>query len=274
MITPSSPLRGLPLAVVDCESTGLPPDGRVVEVAVVHVDVSPESVPRVVLSERVNPGCPISEGARRTHGITDADVAACPTWLEVLPRVMAACNGRVVTAYNVPADWGFMIASGGSPAPWDAWLDLHVVATSLDKYAHSLGQVAARYGVSLDAHGATGDAVTTALVARPLLRDWWRQVRPGSVYNRMGEIEPDGEEIASAEPTVGGLLSWQRRAAIAQEADFVAFVQRKHGTHGERPDTPWHSLLGLAPPSWPEPPRPTWRVERDGTVVRIEEVPS
>lgn len=251
MIRSDSPLKGLPLAVVDCEATGLPPDGRVVEVAVVHLDLTPESVPRVAMTARVNPGCPISEKAFEKHGITDADVADAPTWAGVLPAVMDACAGRVVTAYNVPADWRFMVASGGSPATWDAWLDLHVVAQWLNRYEHSLGQVAARYGIALDAHGATGDAVTTALVARPLLREWWADWHAH-----------DGTTLAE-------VLAWQHEAARVAEADFCEWLRNK-GARGNRPDCAWHELLGAPLPAWPEPPAPTWRVEKDGRVVPAE----
>lgn len=251
MIDPSTLLRGLPLAVVDCESTGLPPTGLVVEVAVVHLTLAPDSVPVVAYTSRINPGVPIPAAATEVHGITDPDVKDAPTWAEAFPFVDAACKGRVVTAYNVPADWGFMCASGASPAPWGAWLDLHVVARWLNRYEHGLAQVATRYGIALDAHGATGDAVATALVARPLLREWW------------------ADWHAHDGMTLGELLEWQQHAALSAEADFVSFLHKK-GARGKKPDSPYHVLTGTPEPYWPPPPAPTFRIDKAGNVVPVE----
>jgi DNA polymerase III epsilon subunit-like protein len=261
-LPPETPLRGLPLAVVDCEATDLPGTGRIVEIAVVHLTLAPDCVPVVAYTSKVRPvdadgrQIPSERGALKAHGLTDESLATAPTWAEVFTAVDAACKDRVIVAYNVPADHAFMCASGASPAPWNVWLDLHVVARHLNRYEHSLAQVAERHGFALDAHGATGDAVQTALLARPLLLAWWRLWT--------GESAQD--------PTLGDLLTWQHEAVVRQEREFVAYLVKK-GARGEAPDSPWHAMLGVDPPPWPEPPKATHRVERDGRVVPVEGTP-
>lgn len=256
----SALLRGLRLAVIDCETTGLPPGAHVVEVAVVHLTIERDARPVVALSSRVRPPIPIPPEATRKHGITDADVADAPTWAEILPRVREAIDGRVVTAFHAPADFAFTTdeqdrLGEGPIAPWP-WLDLHVIARDSNKYEHNLSAVATRQGIALDAHGAAGDAVATALLARPLLSSWRARNRYGT-----GPALP---------PTLADLLGWQRDAALSQEAEFVAYL-RSRGARGRRPDSPWHDLEGIEPPPWPDPPPPTWRIEKDGRVVPVEE---
>lgn len=68
-----------PLAVFDIESTGIMPQrDRIVEIAVLKIFPDGRSQNTV---RRLNPEMPIPPGATAVHGITDADVADCPTFL-------------------------------------------------------------------------------------------------------------------------------------------------------------------------------------------------
>lgn len=98
---------GIPVAVVDIETTGLYPGGdRIVEIAVVRVEHNQE--PTLLLDTLVNPRRAVS--ATEIHGITDADVADAPTFEEVAGNLLAAVSGCVFASYNVYFDAKFVQA--------------------------------------------------------------------------------------------------------------------------------------------------------------------
>jgi DNA polymerase III epsilon subunit-like protein len=87
--SPVSPPSAPVLAVVlDTETTGIS-DPRVCEIALAIVDLSTVH-PKVIAhaSKLVNPGRPIPPEATRVHGITDADVANCPSLADVWPKLL------------------------------------------------------------------------------------------------------------------------------------------------------------------------------------------
>ncbi len=128
-------LRPGAAVVLDCESTGLGRDARVVEVAVVDADTGAER-----LNTLVHPGVRIPIPAQRVHEITDAMVAGARTWDRVLPDVLAAAGDRAtVLAYNEAFDRPLIVAHSrmvganpgrlGAPGSWgclmrarSAWL--------------------------------------------------------------------------------------------------------------------------------------------------------
>lgn len=257
------PLRGHPVAVIDTETTGVDPaTARIVEVAVVLIDALAESEPRVVLSTRVNPGEPIPEAATRVHGISDADVAGAPSWADLWPDFHRAVDGHILAAYNAPYDYQVIRAEseragprrvggvvwrpdlpGRSGAP--RWLDPLVLVRLVDQYeaGKQLRQMAARRGVTVEAHGAAGDAMTVAMLLPTLLGEAPRLLRHG----RAVEGRPLGRDLQ----TVGAYLAWQRATALAQERDLVAFLAKA----GRRDPVTcqWHALEGLPPPEAPRP---------------------
>lgn len=94
-----------PFAVVDIEATGIKPQtDRIVELSIVRI--MPEGG-REVHTLRINPCIPIPLEATKIHGITDKDVAGCPKFPEVAPRVaeiLADCDlgGYNVLRYDIP----------------------------------------------------------------------------------------------------------------------------------------------------------------------------
>jgi DNA polymerase-3 subunit epsilon len=91
-------LLSRPLAVFDLETTGTNvATDRIVEIAIVKAlpDGSTE-----VYSKRVNPEMPISRESTLIHGITDLDVANCPTFKQLAPELdifLADCD---LSGYN------------------------------------------------------------------------------------------------------------------------------------------------------------------------------
>lgn len=104
-----------PLAVLDCETTGLHPGAdRIVELAVVRKE--PGQTPDLVLDTLVNPHRPMA--ATEIHGITDEDVRGAPDFQSIssdLARVLAGC---VVTSYNVYFDMRFLREELGRVGVW------------------------------------------------------------------------------------------------------------------------------------------------------------
>jgi len=88
-----------PLAVFDIESTGTSPRAdRIVEIAIAKLLPGGEIEMRTFL---LNPGIPIPEEVSRIHGITDADVADCPSFPERAAEIAGMLDGTDLGGYNV-----------------------------------------------------------------------------------------------------------------------------------------------------------------------------
>ena len=76
----------------DTETTGIDPYGdRIIEFAFMTDDGS--------FSARVNPGVPIPAEATAVHGITDADVAGCPSFAHYAPTIQTIVDGATLCGY-------------------------------------------------------------------------------------------------------------------------------------------------------------------------------
>ena len=273
-----TPIRGLPFAAIDFEATGFAgPDAHVVEVAVVHGTFGQPGV-TPAFSSLVRPGVPIPAGASRVHGILDEHVAGAPRWPDVEEQLAAATAGRLILAYSAPSDllfWTTEAERHGTPAPSWPWLDLLVVrAASVARgRPGKLLEVARQHGIELDAHGATGDAMALAMVARPLLS----AAHKLGVFREHGGIraatdryyadrrrgwdgddqDDDGDGVPAPLPpptTIGQLLAWQSGTALYQERSWADY-RRKEGD-AMAPACPWHGLYGVEAPTWGNKPRP------------------
>lgn len=103
----ASPVKALPVAIVDVETTGLHPNGdRIIEIAIVRQD--PDTEPRLALDTLINPRQRVT--ATEIHGITDRDVRDAPTFEDIAPAVAEALSGAVFASYNVYFDSKFIAA--------------------------------------------------------------------------------------------------------------------------------------------------------------------
>lgn len=87
-----------PIVVFDLETTGVQiTRGRIVEISIlkVHPDGEEETKTR-----RINPGMPIPPEATQVHGISDADVADCPTFAQVARSLYQWIDGCDVVGFN------------------------------------------------------------------------------------------------------------------------------------------------------------------------------
>lgn len=106
---PSARGRGSKIVAFDLETTGLDPDEhRIVEFAFVVLDDDLEELDR--WDQLVDPGRPIPEDATDVHGITDGDVAGCPSFASLGPLVQATIDDAVLMAYNHGFDRDFLHA--------------------------------------------------------------------------------------------------------------------------------------------------------------------
>lgn len=184
-VSPETPWREIPFAVIDTETTGKDASrgDRIVEIAVVHFD---NGVVTARHSALINPGIPIPADAAAVHGITDDKVKNEPKFEALVGRISEWLEGRVPMAYNAGFDRGFIFSemrkagrppskSASAPAPMrltTEWIDPLVWARALQSTAKGfkLGEVAARAGVELvNAHRATDDAEAAGMVFFALL---------------------------------------------------------------------------------------------------------
>ncbi|WP_158886146.1 3'-5' exonuclease [Amycolatopsis anabasis] len=89
------------IAVLDCETTGLV-GSYAVEITALDADGA------VLLDTLVNPQIPIPADATAVHGLTDADVAAAPTFSQILPQLEHALAGRRLVIYHAAFDTGVL----------------------------------------------------------------------------------------------------------------------------------------------------------------------
>lgn len=152
-------------AVVDVETTGLSASNdRVIELAVVRLDTAGQVVDE--WCTRLNPQRPV--GASWVHGITDADVAHSPLFVDVADQVAQRLDGAVFVAHNARFDAGFVLGELVR-AGWDV-PELTIWCTQAASHhwlptatSRRLADLTAAAGISLtDAHSALGDARATA----------------------------------------------------------------------------------------------------------------
>jgi DNA polymerase-3 subunit epsilon len=87
-----------PIIFFDLETTGVDTaTDRIVEISLVKIDVDGT---KSVKTRRINPEMPIPAISTAVHGITDADVAACPTFKEVAKTIAADFKGCDLAGYN------------------------------------------------------------------------------------------------------------------------------------------------------------------------------
>ena len=87
-----------PLVFFDLETTGINiVTDRIVEISYLKVNVDGSEVSKTM---RVNPERPIPEEATRVHGISDADVADCPTFKQIARSLANEIEGCDLAGFN------------------------------------------------------------------------------------------------------------------------------------------------------------------------------
>lgn len=162
--------------VLDTETTGLGPSDEILQIAVVDQQGNP------VLDQLINPGAPISPGAARVHGITEAQVATAPVFRQLYIPLSKLLAGATVIAYNMDFDWRMLqqtTARNGLP-------DIRIGKRdcAMKQYAkfkgkrhgggrgyvwHKLANALLQEGLTVSsAHSAVGDAQMTLELIRKM----------------------------------------------------------------------------------------------------------
>ncbi|MBW2457975.1 MAG: 3'-5' exonuclease [Deltaproteobacteria bacterium] len=161
---------------IDSETTGLDPqEDRLVELAAIEFRGG-QVLRRMGML--LNPGRPIPADATAVHGITDADVADCPSFDEVAERFLKHVRqAEVLVGYNWPFDAAFLAAATGER--WEGAIAGKPIIDGLvlvrfDEVGrfwkgagrHKLDAVAERLGIPREgqAHRASSDCVLTCRV--------------------------------------------------------------------------------------------------------------
>jgi DNA polymerase III epsilon subunit family exonuclease len=114
----------------------------------------------------VNPFKPISAGATKLHGYSDADVASAPPFSEILPQFVAFVGNDILVAHNGQKfDIPVLRRLGAGAADHLVFYDTLPLVRSLSQDSGKLEDLAARFGIdSGRAHHALDDAITLARV--------------------------------------------------------------------------------------------------------------
>ncbi len=155
----------LSFVVVDVEGNGQqPPD--LVELAAVPIVGGVIGEP---LSWLVKPDAPIKHFATRIHGLTNKDVADCPSFEAITGNVLAALDADALVAHNAHVDLGVLsrkLPGWESPEVFDTLKLARRLVPGLDSYR--LGKLVEAYSLAeglpedLNPHRATYDALVAA----------------------------------------------------------------------------------------------------------------
>lgn len=163
-----TPLAGLPVAVLDLETTGLRVrQDRIVEIgAVTMLGARLADAPK--LDQLVDPGIPMPAAASAIHGIHDSDLRGKPSISDIAPALRELVADRVVVGHQIGFDLAVLrheAARTGFEWREPAALDLALLVGALEPALPDLGlEAVARYlGVDVERrHRAMGDCLTAA----------------------------------------------------------------------------------------------------------------
>ena len=137
----------------------------------------------------VNPYRPISPGASKVHGYTDADVAPAPPFSDVWPQFRAFVGDDILIAHNGQSfDIPVLrrLAEGRAGIETLVFYDTLPLVRSLSRDSARQEDIAARFGIDVGrAHHALDDAVTLAQVYRELEKQRVVRARKAVLVNAL-----------------------------------------------------------------------------------------
>lgn len=220
-------------AVVDVETTGFSPQrDRIVEVAVVHVDVAGSVTGE--FTTLVDPKRDV--GPTRVHGIRASDLVGAPTFASAAPSVWNWLAGRVLVGHNASFDLRFLDAElarcGLRLPPPPTMCTMKLSASYLaDLPARTLVACCAAADVTLSNHHS---ALDDARAAAGLLRQFRaaHRVLPPSWAEALSEAAGWGPllEVGGFEPVTRMSVSQRRREERPRLAQLLDHLPRSgHG---------------------------------------------
>lgn len=202
------------VVVVDTETTGVYNSDRVVEVAVVTLDLS-----GVVVDEwdtLVNPGRDV--GPVWIHGISAEMVVDAPTFEEVAGPLAARLHGAILCAHNLPFDTR-MLRMEFDRCGID--VDFSPGFDTLRATGSKLGIACADHGISIDgAHQAIADARATAQLLLRLADQLPGESSRAAIHSPVLRIEPEKRRTRPARSATA-IASPSYLAALATQLDHA-----------------------------------------------------
>jgi DNA polymerase-3 subunit epsilon len=226
-------------AVVDLQTTGLlaKKNDRVVEIAITHLDRS--GAVEGQWETVVNPGRQIAG----VSGITDDELAAAPTFAQIVPPLAFLLSGRVLVAHNAAFHAGFLAAEfkrAGYRAPAPTVLcTMQLAGELLPESGRSLHECCAICGIGMtDPQRASSNSAASAALLGTYLSNspTWSVWGTSLAAADVGWPEPTGERvewlprgIRTPEPAtflqrVSAKLPGH--AGPAEELDYLALLDR------------------------------------------------
>lgn len=177
------------LIVADTETSGFPPDGRVVEVCWHEVDEQLEVVDR--RHSLIDPGHPIPAHVSKIHGVYDEDVVGCPDLdTYMAENLNLAGDVPVLVCHNVPFDIQFL--GRFFPKGFNTICTLKLARRYIkDVPNHKLQTLVSELGLDAGrAHSADGDVAACVSLLR-YLRDTFNLSLDDMLKHGAGETAPD-----------------------------------------------------------------------------------
>jgi len=226
----------LDFTTVDLETTDRDRSrAEIVEIAAVRVR---NGKPVDKYQSLVKPRIPVSEGAKRTHGIDEAELASAPFFEEVRPGFRAFCGDDVLVAHN-GYHFDFPILrrmSEGMPGADFVTYDTLLLAREVQAGSARLVDLARLYGIDPgQAHRALADCLTLAGVFVELGEAKVARARKTSLINLLDHL---GVALAlSDEATLGPEAKLVRRLskgyALGRYSDCLEFYRLEREQGGE-----------------------------------------
>ena len=251
-----------PLAVLDIEATGTAVRAdRVVELAVLRLE--PDGQEKLK-TWRVNPGVPIPHETTLIHGISDADVANCPRFPDIVNEVdqfLAGCDlaGYNLGRFDIPMLQEEFLRCG---KPFDVEGRRVIDAQTIfhRREPRDLTAALAFYcgELHVDAHGAEGDVRATLRVLQGQIKkypDLPRDMdqlhelcnpRDPRWVDRVGRLKWSAGEVVL---NFGKKKGVKLRTLIKDDPNFVKWLLRSDFPR-DMQETVANALEG----KWPKPP--------------------
>lgn len=202
------------IVVIDTETTGVHNSDRVVEVAVVTLDLSGSVVDE--WDTLVNPGRDV--GPVWIHGISAEMVVEAPTFEEVAGPLAMRIHGAILCAHNLPFDTR-MLRMEFNRCGVD--VDFSPGFDTLRATGSKLGVACADHGISIDgAHQAIADARATTQLLLRLADQLPRESKRAAIQSPVHRVQPEKRRTRPAR-SMGAIASPSYLAALAARLDHA-----------------------------------------------------
>ena len=190
----------------------------------------------------VNPYRPITPGATKVHGYTDADVAPAPQFAAVWPQFRAFVGDDILIAHNgLSFDIPVLrrLAEGRAGVETLVFYDTLPLVRSLSRDSARQEDIAARFGIDVGrAHHALDDAVTLAQVYRELEKQRVIRARKAVLVNALDylglglaiEGDPKGHGKGNAERDM--LFERAKYYTLGRYSDALEFYETERERTG------------------------------------------